>query len=247
MSRWNLLIKALPLLLCVFFTVSSFRTASADPILSVSISPHVVLLGGQARYTITVQNTDVSDKGYNLSFSSVFSSDRDDPEGFATFASASDDMGPLAPSVATKDPVTGDTTISFINIKDLAANETYSFSLAVDLSDDTAWESMDHLVHVITATVNTVPDGSGDEITGEASDTSEVLPIALVSKVARQSTGVEQATGTVDRVYSYAIEVQNNYVNDTDHVVVTDTIPDGIEFLGVTSGHDCVDSRAATT
>ncbi len=231
--------------IAVFFFL--INTVVADPVLDVSVAPELVLLGGQASYTVSVTNTDSNDKGYNLSFSSVFSSDRANPEGQVTFHSASDSRGELAPSSSVTDLVTGDTTIEFLNIKDLAPNETYTFTLTVDMSGDATWEAMDDLIHNITATVNTMPDGSGSDVEGTASDTSDVLPIALVDKIVHQSTGVEQATGTIDRPYEYEIDVQNNYTNATDSVVVTDTLPDGIEYLGVTSGHSCTDTRDNAT
>ena len=223
------------------------NTTKADPVLNVSISPDLVLLGGQASYTITVTNTDANDKGYNLSFSSVFSSSRNNPQGQVVFHSASDNRGELAPSSSVTDSGTGDTTIEFLNIKDLSPNETYTFTLTVDMSGDATWEAMDDLIHNITATVNTMPDGSGSDVQGTASDTSDVLPIALVDKIIHQSTDSEQATGTIDRPYEYEIDVQNNYTNATDNVTVTDTLPDGIEYLGVTSGHSCTDTRDNAT
>lgn len=239
-------------LLCFFagaFFVLWGAPVWADPIVDVHVSSNTVLLGGQAQYSVTVQNTDVSDKGYDLSFLHVFSSDRDDPEGKVTFASASDGSGALAPTTVATDAVTGDTTINFINIKDLAANETYTFNITVDLSGDATWEAMDDIIHDVTVTLNTLPDGNGDDVSDSDQDVSDVLPIALMRKSTNQSTGVEQATGTIDRQYSYVIEVQNNYVNDTDNVIVVDELPDGIEFLGITSDHssECEDIRADDT
>lgn len=242
--------KSLLFFIGVFFIVASTNTISANPVLQVSVSPQIVLLGGQAQYTVTVENTDTNDKGYNLSLSHIFSSDRDDaggPEGVATFSSASDQDGNLVPTTRQTNPVTGDTTITFANIRDLAPQETYSFTITMDLAGDTTWEAMDDVIHDVTASINAMPDGSGTDVTGQDIDTSDVLPIALVHKTVNQSTGVGQVTGTHDRAFSYAIEVQNNYINDSDHVVVTDTLPDGIEFLGVTSGHTCSDTRADDT
>ena len=80
------------------------------------------------------------------------------------------------------------------------------------------------------------PDGSGAVYSATASDSDRVLPIKIVDKTTQQSTGVEQATGTEGRVFHYSLDVQNNFVNVTNGVVVTDTLPDGVEFLGVTSG-----------
>lgn len=240
--RLNLVKKIYNLgLLAFLFCTSSVLAA---PVLNVSVNSSRVLLGGDASYNITVQNTDSVDKGYNLSLTSVFSSDRVDPEGQITFSSAS---GNITPTTVTTDSGTGDTTIEFVDIKDIAASETYTFTMSVNLAGDATWEVMDDLIHNLTATVNTMPDGNGSDITDTDSDTSEVLPIALVQHQANQSTGVEQATGTLDRVYSYTINVQNNYTNATDNVTVIDTLVDGIEFLGITSGHTCSDSRSNTT
>ncbi|PID51980.1 MAG: hypothetical protein CR972_04250 [Candidatus Moraniibacteriota bacterium] len=234
----------------LFFSIFFFLCAQhvwAQPILDVSVSPQMVLLGGQAQYTVTVRNTDATDKGYNLSFHAVFDSDRTDPEGIVSFSSAEDENTGIIPSSIVTDESTGETTIEFVNVRDLAQNEEYTFTLTVDLSGDATWEAMDDITFDLTAELNEFPDGTGTSVTDSASDTSDVLPIALMRKSTLQSTHVEQATGTVDRVYQYAIEVQNNYVNDTDSVIVTDTLPDGIEFLGVKSGHSCTETRDPDT
>ena len=132
--------------------------------------------------------------------------------------------------------ITGDTTIKFLNIRDLAPTESYRLTFTVDLSGDPSWRVNDLLNDTVTATVAQFPNGTGAVYTGSASDSDPVLPIKLISKTTEQSTGVEQATGTEARVFHYSLNVQNNYVNATGAVVVTDTLPDGLEFLGVTSG-----------
>ncbi len=101
---------------------------SAAPNLEVNISPQTVLLGGQAQYTVTVRNTDASDKAYNVGFQAVFDSNRIDPEGRVTFVSAQDETTPLIPSSVVTDANTGQTTIDFVNVRDLAQNETYTFT-----------------------------------------------------------------------------------------------------------------------
>ena len=57
-------------------------------------------------------------------------------------------------------------------------------------------------------------------------------------KNANQSTGVQQDLGTETRPYTYTIEIQNNYTNPSTSVVTTDTLPDGIEFLGMNGSSD---------
>ena len=193
------------------------------------------LLGGQATYTVTVQNTGDT-KAYNLSLVDVLSSSRPDPQGRVSFVSAQDSSGAAYPTSVVTDAVTGDTTIKLLNIRDLAATETYRLTFTVDLSGDPSWRVNDLLDDTVTATAVQFPDGSGTVYSATASDSDRVLPIKIVDKTTQQSTGVEQATGTEGRVFHYSLDVQNNFVNVTNGVVITDTLPDGVEFLGVTSG-----------
>ncbi len=210
--------------------------ASAAPALNVSKAiASKPLLGGTATYTVTVQNTG-ADKGYNLSLTDVLSSSRPNPQGRVTLVSVSDSAGTQYPTSVATDPVTGDTTIRFINVKDLAPTETYSLTFTVDLSGDPSWQVNDHLSDTVTATVAQFPDGGGASYSGSASRSDPVLPIRLLAKTAQQSTGVEQATGTKDRVFHYLLQVRNNYLNTTNAVTLTDALPDGLEYLGATSG-----------
>ena len=193
------------------------------------------LLGGTATYTVTVQNTGDT-KAYNLSLVDVLSSSRANPQGRVGFVSAQDASGVAYPTSVATDAVTGDTTIKLINIRDLAATETYRLTFTVDLSGDPSWRVNDLLNDTVTATVAQFPDGSGATYSGSASDSDPVLPIKLLDKTTQQSTGVEQATGTEGRVFHYSLDVHNNFTTVTNGVVVKDTLPDGLEFLGVTSG-----------
>ncbi len=151
------------------------------------------LLGGTATYTVTVQNTGDT-KAYNLSLVDVLSSNRANPQGKVSFVSAQDSSGVAYPTSVATDAVTGDTTIKLINIRDLAATETYRLTFIVDLSGDPSWRVNDLLNDTVTATAAQFPDGSGATYSGSASDSDRVLPIKLVDKTTQQSTGVEQAT-----------------------------------------------------
>jgi len=228
--------------------------ASAAPALSVTKTiASKPLLGGTATYVVTVKNTG-ADKGYNLSLTDVLSSSRPNPQGRVTFVSASDLFGTQYPSSAATDPVSGDTTLQFTNIKDLAPSESYSLTFTVDLSGDASWRANDNLNDTVTATIAPNPDGTGTPATGSASSSDPVLPIRLVNKTTEQSTGVEQASGTTDRVFHYSLQVRNNYLNTTNAVVLTDTLPDGLEYLGITSGptpdtvvHDAITGKTTLT
>jgi uncharacterized repeat protein (TIGR01451 family)/fimbrial isopeptide formation D2 family protein len=214
------------------------REAEAQPSLSVSKSfSGKPLLGGTATVSITVTNTG-GQRGYNLSLTDVFSSSRPDPEGRVTFVSASDSNGNLPPASVSTDPGTGDLTVSFENFRDLEPTESATINITVSLAGDATWEVGDLLMDDVNAQVNDLPDGSGTWRQGTASASTEVIPITIVNKSANQSTGVGQASGTQDWPYTYTIDVQNNYVGTTDDIEVTDTIPDGVEYLGVASGPD---------
>ncbi len=235
-SRRRLALAGIVVLAAVVVGLAAADSASAAPALSVSKAiASKPLLGGTATYTVTVQNTG-ADKGYDLSLTDVLSSSRPNPQGRVTLVSAGDSSGRQYPTSVATDPVSGDTTIRFINIKDLAPTESYSLTFTVDLSGDPSWRVNDALNDTATATIAQFPDGSGATYTGSASRSDAVLPIKLVAKTAEQSTGVEQATGTEDRLFHYVLQVRNNYVNTTNAVVLTDVLPDGLEYLGVTSG-----------
>jgi len=216
--------------------------ARAAPVLSVSKSAGSALLGGQATMRITVTNTgDV--KGYCLSLRDVFTSDPlriDGKNKTVSFVSASTPDGPLTPTFVTTDPVTNALTVGIDDIMDIGLNESIVITIVVSPTD-TDWAVGDKMHDEVTAEVNTQPDGSGTAIQGTASGDSNVLPIEMYYKAASQSTADDQATGCGELIggrwpYSYTIMVRNNLVNQTDNVVVTDVIPDGIEYLGVTSG-----------
>ncbi|MGQ9758705.1 MAG: hypothetical protein ACUVRX_11230 [Actinomycetota bacterium] len=175
------------------------RGAEAQPALSVSKSfSGKPLLGGTATVSITVTNNG-DQRGYNLSLTDVFSSSRLDPEGRVTFVSASDSNGNLPPSSVSADPTTGDLTVSFDNFRDLEPTESTTIDITVSLAGDATWEVGDPLIDNVTAQVNDLPDGSGTWRQGTVSASTEGIPITIVTKSANQSTGVGQATGTLDR------------------------------------------------
>lgn len=202
----------------------------AAPVLSVSTSVSQPLLGGTATVSVTVSNTG-DEKGYNLSLSGLLGSSLPDPDGRVTVGTAS-----VAPTSVRLDPATGDTALDFFDMVDLAPSESYTLTFEVSLAGDPVWEVGQRLTAAISARVNTVPDNSGAWISGAGAAQAEVIPVDLVYKRANQSTSTQQDLGTTTRGYSYTLLVQNNYVNPSASVVVTDTLPDGVEFLGMNAG-----------
>lgn len=210
---------------------SAPQTSVAAPALSITTSVGAPLLGGTSRITIRATNTGDT-KGYNLSLEALFGSDLPDPDGRIRVTDSS-----VAPTTVRTDSATGDTSATFANVVDLAPGESYEITIEADLSADSSWEVGDLLKVLVNGRLNEMPDDSGASLTGSATGDAKVVPIRLERKTANQSTGIHQATGTEDRAYSYTLEVQNNYTNPTHSVVITDELPDGIEFLGMQSSH----------
>lgn len=202
----------------------------AAPALSVTTTVGSPLLGGTSTIQITATNTGDT-KGYNLSFDALIASGMADPNGRVRIVDST-----VAPTASSLDAATGDTSAAFFDLVDLAPGESYSLTIEVDIADDATWEVNELLTVLANGRLNEIPDNSGTWLTGSDSASAPVIPIDLVRKSANQTTGVHQATGTETRDYSYSLLIQNNHVNASRSVVVTDTLPDGVEFLGVTGG-----------
>ncbi|MDO8964784.1 MAG: hypothetical protein Q7W30_09885 [Coriobacteriia bacterium] len=222
---------------------SPARAVAADPdtLVVSKTSSGEVLLGGQVSYAVRVMNPN-SYKVYNISVQDVVSSSRVNPQGRVSFVSATDKDGNVVPTTNKRDAVgSGDTTMTFVNIRDLAPGETYDLNLTFSIdptkTGDASWVINDLVVNSAVASGNVWPDGLGAPVPGAATATAsaKVVPIIL-EKTTNQSTGVDQASGTEDRPYTYTLVVRNNYTTQTASVVVTDTLPDGVEYLGMASG-----------
>ncbi len=223
----NIFLSVTLLLSMLTFSAATPQKTYAAPSLSVSKSVSSPLLGGVAKVNITVTNTG-DEKLYNLTLVDELASTT------GTVADAEVKEMTIVDAAVPPNLVTsaGDlTTAEFYDVTDLAPGESYTLSFGIDISTDPDWEVGDLVVDDVLAEMNTIPDNSGAVITGTAHAEAKVIPITL-EKSANQSTGVGQATGTGSRAYSYTLLVTNNLVKDTDNVVVTDVLPDGIEYLG---------------
>lgn len=242
-GRWTVAAGFLLLTLILLFSLGVFdglvRAQSGPDIEVTSSFSGKPLLGGTATLSVTMTNIG-DERGYNISLEQVFSSNLVEPDGQVTFVSAFLDStiggGPISPNSTQRDPVTGNLILFFDNFTDLEPGEAATLRITVSLAEDPTWEVEDLVISESSAKLYEFPDGSGEPKTDSDTTQAEVIPIALVTKSANQSTGVEQATGTLERVYRYTLEVQNNYKEQTDDVVVVDTLPDGLEFLGVVDG-----------
>jgi len=208
-------------------TLVSPPAAMATPNVGMTVSAASPLLGGQVGYDIVVTNNGDT-KAYDLSIAGTFGSIPATNGASVSYVSASDNLSPTTRSA---------TGVSFVNIRDLAPGESYTLHLVMKLSA-TNWSVGDTVTGVFTSTSLDLPANvpGANTQTNTVNKNVNVIPIALVSKTAHQSTGVEQATGTRDRTYTYTVDVQNNYTDPTANVIITDTIDDGIQYQGMVSG-----------
>ncbi|MEM7799792.1 MAG: hypothetical protein AAF633_11425, partial [Chloroflexota bacterium] len=209
--------------------------ADLDVTISISDEP---LLGGSIGYSIRVQNAaplidDLEDdKAYNVTLVETL------PAGIA-FQSAS----PTPESVVVNPD--GTTTLVWNNFTDLEAEEDTSFSILGLI--DPALTLTETIVSSALVRANTVPDNSGVWITATTAATATLQAIDI-EKAILQSTGVNQATGSSgwestapgsgggpQWPYQYQLTVRNNNVGNTDDVIVTDTLPSGVAYLGPTT------------
>ncbi len=218
-----------------FLAISGTNEAQLSLSKSVSDEP---LLGGSIGYQLTVQNIANTgdqledDKAYNVSITDTL------PAGL-TYSSASP---PPSQIILNAD---GTTTIVWNNIKDLEQQESTSVSLQATIKP-TVTVGMS-LVNTATTVANLAPDNSQAFIS--ATDTITAYAQAIdIEKQLLQSTGVHQATGASgwegtapgtgggpEWPFQYRLTVRNNNVGSTTNVIVTDTLPPGVAYLGPTT------------
>lgn len=190
------------------------------------------VLGGQTTYTIKVTNDGTNGaivpSAYNLNIIDTL------PPGMAYVSSTGAGLG--APTITTTGAGCGlQQTLTWKNIKDLAANETYVITITAQLNACILVNT--NLVNNVNTTVSSDPrDVTGPISAGGASSTGIALPFKL-TKVTVQSTGVGQDTGAcagpgAGRQFYYKLTVQNNYVGPSQNMIVTDTLPDGVAYCG---------------
>lgn len=186
------------------------------------------LIGGTATYTITVSNDGTypgqnGGRAYNVDIIDTL------PTG-VTFSSATAGAGGAA--VTPSDVLVGGRhVLTFSNLTDIVANQTYTLKITVSLAGVLTPGTV--LTNDAEVRASTTPRGASSATTPAttATDTSTAQPFKLVHK-AVQSTGVNQATGdcATNRVYSYDLIATNNGVQASTAVVVTDTLPYGVVY-----------------
>lgn len=221
----------------VFFVLSIFLGVAAfiftedspelraAPVLSVGVSCGDALLGDNISCTATFTNSG-ADKGYGLSFSGVFSSSLADPDGQVSIVQDPD----YPYSSQQIDSGTGDTTVTWVDVADLAAGESFDFNFVVNPDELTGWDVAEVLTASFSAELFESP-ALVTPVAGADSDTATLLAINM-TKSFNQSTSQQQATGAVNQ-FSFTLTTTNNSVTATDVTSLRDDFPDGLEFAPI--------------
>ncbi|MBN1680128.1 MAG: DUF11 domain-containing protein [Anaerolineae bacterium] len=196
------------------------------------------LVGGDMTFSFDVTNTGTiydDDRLFNLSLVVTL------PAG-VIFAPPTYGSSSIAPTLIEVQP-DGTTRVEFINIKNLEAQESYGITINVDIDPVVPINTLLEATGEWTA--NTLPDNSGDDRTDDATAGADTQAIDIEKSIndagyVEQPNGAGEydGTGTVnnngipDWAYSYTLSVENNTVNPTDDIIVTDIIAPGIAYLG---------------
>lgn len=197
---------------------------------NISSNPNPIraVVGNTASFNVNFSNTNAVDTAYNLTTTITI------PDG-TSYVSAS-----IEPDLIVLNP--DDTiTINWLNIKDLAPNETYSFSVTI-MADETFRETglpvtFDvPLADIdITAKVDTLPRGNDDvgniEIIKNIQDEFIPLRYDLIKSAPNKIPKGAGTPGSPRWVYTYTLTVLNNSREPTI-VTLIDNLPNGVRYLG---------------
>jgi uncharacterized repeat protein (TIGR01451 family) len=207
--------------------------ASADGTPDISLekaTPSSVLYGEAAEVTLTASNPSGQPRGYNLTFRDVL------PPGVSYVGGSADPQ----PRIYTNQPAPGQTTLVWENLTDLSPNSSFSLSYRVE-HDDQLYAVGDTFTNTAQAYLNTdprqVPDISPNGVvtgdyTGSADASAETAITAIQIRKSEPNEEGEILRGLHNHQTVYTLNVQNNFVNPTDDLVVDDYLPAGLEFLG---------------
>jgi uncharacterized repeat protein (TIGR01451 family) len=226
----------------VFTTLSLVLVVQAPSFAAAGITlnksaPADVLVGGSVGYTLTASNPAANPDAvpeYNLTFRDVL------PVGVTYEAGSTTPTGYGEPRVIT-DPDTGQQTLIWSNVADLAAGSTSTLSFRATLSAadyPVGSDAINNGDAYANADPRTVPKftGTGEPIPTSFTATDSDLASTHVSAVRLQksepSPEGELLRGVHDHTTVYTLTVTNNHGADTTGAGVVDLIPAGLEFLG---------------
>jgi uncharacterized repeat protein (TIGR01451 family) len=219
------------------YPLASVQLARADNGLTVSKSSDGnPMIGGSIVYTIRVSNeafpatsTNPDGKATNLDIVDTL------PVG-ATFVSAS----PAGAGTPKTTQVGQQQQLTFTNVADVARDGFYALTINASIAAVTTPGTT--LTNSASARVSNDPRVAASIAAGSGSVTNTAIPFKL-TKTTVQSTADGQATGGcpsqvngAGRGFTYTLRAENNTLNASDNVVVTDTLPAGVEYCGTSSG-----------
>jgi uncharacterized repeat protein (TIGR01451 family)/fimbrial isopeptide formation D2 family protein len=231
-------IALLALCLGLLLPGSALATGSPDVTLAVNTDA-TVLYGTQSKVALQTTSPAGAPAGYNLSYRAVL------PAG-VSYATGSAGSTAGEPSIITGQPLTGQTTLIWKNVADLATNTThtlnfkvvpsttsitlgatYTINAGAYVSNDARWVPAFTATGQPDTTVAHPYTGSSDNKTGS----TKVIGIQ-VDEDSTSAPGGELLRGVHDNQTIFTLTVKNNGVNFTGGVVVDDYLPPGVEFLG---------------
>lgn len=210
--------------------------AGASNITLTKTAPATVLLGGQARYSLTVTNPTGPGAAFNISFRDVL------PVGVSYVAGSTSPADVGDPTIVPNQPASGQTTLIWRNAGDVQLGGDLTLSFAATPSQA--------LLPVASTFTNTATSYASSDPRQIASFTAAgvVVPASFTSDAAAsgQPTTVtaieirksepspehELVRGVHDNSTIYQLTVTNNIPNATNAITVTDFLPAGLEFLG---------------
>ncbi len=215
------------------FAAALLPTAAARAAPSIGLAktlPPTVLFGADIPVTLTASNPAGQVTGYNLSFRDVL------PRG-VSYAGATGTTP--APTVIANQPATGQTTLVWENLADLAAGGSYPITFKIRASTTSGdFEVGSTVPDTANAYVSDQPRvvpafTTAGAPTGNASGTATAMASTRIAAIDIAKSGPGALLrGVHDHQYEYTLTTTNNGVRATNGVTVEDYLPAGLEFLG---------------
>jgi uncharacterized repeat protein (TIGR01451 family)/fimbrial isopeptide formation D2 family protein/LPXTG-motif cell wall-anchored protein len=211
-------------------------TAAGEAVSLAKRATDSVLVGGDVDYSLTAANPGTNTDAvteYNATFRDVL------PIGVTYKAGTTTPAGYGDPTVYT-DPGTGQQTLVWRNVDDLAIDQTITigFTAATDpdvlpvgakpKNDGNVYVSSDPRLVPRFTTAGVVSDRYTAH--ADASATSTITAVTVAKS--EPSPEHELLRGVHDHTTVYTLTVTNNTVNPTETVTVVDYLPAQLEFLG---------------
>ena len=232
---------ALALLATLTLTLGATSAeAEGSPAITLAVgAPATVLYGSNATVTLTAANPSGQPYGYNLSYRAVL------PEGISYVpGSGHASTGALEPATIANEPATGQTTLIWSNVVDLApassnaltfqvAHSTTHFTIGDGYTVQAGAYIAEAARYVPKFSATGAPEGpSSTSFTGFATGSAVSTLTALQIAQAEESPEGEILRGVHDHQVVYKLEVTNTSVGATGKVLLDEWLPADLEYLG---------------